>query len=100
MSMHFIGNVLIEVDGQVARSEAYGISHHRSNSSDPKDNLITGFRYIDRFEQRDGGPWLISERVCTVEWSRVDDADHQWAIPEGMRRGRRDRSDALYTLFE
>lgn len=95
MTMHFLGNVLVELEGDVARSEAYGISHHRSDSGEPTGNLIIGFRYIDRFERR-GGAWRIARRVCTTEWVRVDDPAHHWPIPEGMRRGSRDRGDPVY----
>ena len=71
MSMHFIGNVLVDFaessDAPVlARAESYGISHHRTDGGEAKDNLIIGFRYIDRFERRDGGPWRIASRVATT----------------------------------
>ena len=107
MSMHFIGNVLVDFADSadvpsdahapvLARAESYGISHHRTDGGADKDNLIIGFRYIDRFERRDDGPWRIASRVATTEWARVDDAAHQWAIPEGMRTGQRDGSDLVF----
>ena len=103
-TMHFLGNMLIEVadaDGDTAFAESYGIAFHRSDDPDPRLNLITGFRYIDRFERRPvaagGAPeWRIAKRVCTTEWVEVDSPDRRWAIPEGMLQGRRDRSDPVY----
>jgi len=102
MSMHFVGNVLVELgatreDGiRSARCETYGIAHHRSESHGPDANLIVGFRYIDRFEHRDESGWRIAARVCTTEWVRVDDEAGRSAIPEDMRVGKRDRSDPVY----
>ena len=98
VTMHFVGNLLVEfVPGEpdVARCETYGIAFHRSAGEDPRGNLATGFRYVDRFERRDG-EWRIARRVAITEWSRVDDREHWWPIPDGMRTGSRDRTDAVY----
>src|SRR5436190_257230 len=79
-TMHFLGNMLVEFDGDdvhTARAETYGIAFHRSADPDPRRNLIIGFRYVDRFERRPvdagGDPqWRIARRVCTTEWVQVD----------------------------
>jgi hypothetical protein len=99
-TMHFAGNVLIELAGDVAAAETYGIAFHRGASDEPRFNLITGFRFLDRFERRAGGPWKIAARVAVTEWSRRDDPAGRWPLPPGMRVGRRDRADALYALLE
>ena len=101
-TMHFLGNVLIEVAGDVALSESYGISFHRTEpregeAFEPRRNLVTGFRLVDRFERR-GGEWRIARRVATTEWSRVDDLAGRWPVPPHLRRGARDESDPLYWL--
>jgi len=102
VTMHFVGNVLVELgerreDGRrAARAETYGISHHRRAGGPPEHNLVVGFRYVDRFERRAEGDWRIARRVCTTEWVRRDDPAGWWPIPEGMRTGRRDRSDPVY----
>ena len=97
ISFHFVGNMLIELeDASLARSETYGVSIHRRQSKEPRHNLSTGFRYIDRFERRDGGPWRIARRVATTEWVRVEDPELQWPIGAGMLTGSRDRSDPVY----
>jgi SnoaL-like domain len=98
-TMHFIGNVLIELRGERAAAETYGVSFHRGPEASPHLNLITGFRFLDRFERRGGGPWKIASRVAVTEWSRRDDAAGRWPVPGEMRSGRRDRSDALYSLL-
>ena len=98
-TMHFVGNCLIELAGDAAAAETYGIAFHRGPSELPQLNLITGFRYLDRFERRAGGAWKIAARVAVTEWSRRDDAAGRWPIPPDMRRGQRDRGDALYALL-
>jgi hypothetical protein len=97
-TMHFVGNLLVELspdDPDLARCETYGIAFHRSAGEDPRGNLMTGFRYVDRFERR-SGEWRIARRIAVSEWSRVDDRTHWWPIPDGMRTGRRDRTDPVY----
>ena len=98
VTMHFIGNVLIEPElaSNVARSEAYCIAHHRQDGGPPASNLATGCRYIDRFERRGGGAWLIAKRIVTTEWIRHDIPEVQFPIKETLRTGQRDRSDPVY----
>jgi hypothetical protein len=104
MTMHFIGNLLIEVDHsdpERARAETYGIAFHRTAEAGPAGNLTTGFRFIDDLAHRPvwpGGPaeWRITRRVATTEWVRIDRLEDQWAIPPGMLQGSRDSSDPVY----
>jgi SnoaL-like domain len=69
-TMHLIGNQLIEIDGDVARCETYGMAHHWGDpATDPTLNFTTGFRYVDTMERRDGS-WRIAERWAIREWTR------------------------------
>ncbi len=96
VTFHAVSNVLVEFDGEQARCETYGIAHHRGRRDDPPHrNLITGFRYVDRFECRDGD-WRIVHRIAITEWSRVDDPEQWWKVPDHMRSGRRDSSDPAF----
>lgn len=97
-TMHFVGNVLIELGGDTAASETYGIAFHRSDDARPELNLITGFRFLDRFERREG-VWRIAARVAVTEWSRVDDAANRFLPGAELLQGRRDSTDASYALF-
>jgi len=104
-TMHFVANVLIELDPKAgdapadhAVSEAYGVSLHRSDDPKPYMNLATGFRYLDRFERR-GGAWRIAERTAIGEWSIEVPQDRWWAIPEDHLSGQRDASDTIYRLL-
>jgi hypothetical protein len=99
MTMHFVGNVLVELAGDAAVAESYGVAWHRSPDPRPQLNLVTGFRYLDRFERRGDGVWRIARRVAVTEWSRVDEPRDRWTPPPELRAGRRDRDDALYGLL-
>jgi len=98
-TMHLLGNPLVELDdaGTAALVETYGIAFHRAAGGPPERNLVTGFRFIDRFERR-ADEWRIARRVATTEWSRVDRPDDWWPIPDGMLQGRRDRTDPVYGI--
>ena len=95
MTMHFIGNVLIDLDGDRAKCEAYGMAMHRTGSDKPEHNLRTGFRYVDDFARRDD-QWRIARRVCALEWTLHVDPSRWWDAPETHRRGTRDSTDPLY----
>ena len=94
-TMHFIGNQLVEVQGDVARAESYGVAYHRKLGGEARQNLTTGFRFVDRFEGREGD-WRIARRVATTEWVRAERPGDQWPIPDHLRVGSRDRSDPVY----
>jgi len=82
----------------LAAAESYGVSVHRGDPAKPHQNLATGFRYLDRFERRDGR-WRIASRVALGEWSLRLSQDAWWAIPESHLQGRRDAGDPLYALL-
>jgi len=102
-SQHFVANVLIDqldlVAGR-AKCESYGQSrHHRPaptpEATRPEHNLISGFRYVDDFERRDG-EWRILRRICPLEWARIDAESTWFEAPPTHRRGARDRRDPVY----
>jgi len=104
MTMHFLGNMLIELDPDDpsrARAETYGVAFHRSEGGEDRSNLTTGFRYVDDLAHRAPVPgtpaeWRIVRRVSTTEWVRVDRPEDHWPIPAGMLVGVRDHSDPVY----
>ncbi|WP_432842562.1 nuclear transport factor 2 family protein [Dactylosporangium sp. CA-092794] len=96
MTMHVVANVLVEPDGpDAARAESYGVAYHRDERSpdNPRRNYSSGFRYLDRFERRDGD-WRIASRLVAVEWSRVEGGFID--LPPGITRGARGGADPLY----
>jgi ketosteroid isomerase-like protein len=96
-TLHFIGNLEIEVHGDTARSEAYVLALARLAASDGKrerDNTVA-LRYLDDLERRDG-QWRILRRVCVYEWTRTDEVPEGWGLPANFLRGRRDASDLIF----
>ena len=95
-TQHFVTNVLVEPAGpHAARCESYGVAVHEKEGGPPEANLTTGFRFVDRFQKRDGA-WRIASRVATTEWVRHTPDSQIFPVGEGLRRGRRDRSDPVY----
>ncbi len=79
---HQITNVLIEVDGDTAVSEAYVTVALRPRQG---DDLVDRGRYLDRWEQRDGR-WAIVARRFVSDFSGAPGAS-------------RDRTDPSWELF-
>lgn len=71
-TMHFMGNQLVELDGDVARIETYAVAFHFAgnspNTSHP-DDLVVGVRYHDTVERRDRS-WKITHRQVDADWQR------------------------------
>jgi hypothetical protein len=99
-TMHCIHNVSIDLAADTAASEAYCVAYHRMASRDggTADHLV-GIRYVDRFERRGGGPWLIAHRTVVYEWSRIDPVGRTWAMPPAYTRGARGPGDRSYALL-
>ena len=69
-TMHTVTNQLVEVDGDAADCESYGVAYHWGTpADDPRRNFTTGYRCLDRFERRDG-VWRIASRRVVLEWVR------------------------------
>jgi SnoaL-like protein len=98
-TMHCIHNVSIVIEDSAAASEAYCVAYHRMRSRDggQSDHLV-GVRYVDRFECRDGGPWLIAHRTVVYEWSRIDPVGREWRMRPEYTVGTRDHHDRSYQV--
>jgi hypothetical protein len=94
-TVHLVANQLVELRGDRAHCETYGIAFHEGDPEDPTKNLTTGFRYLDRFERRDRG-WKILQRVAVTDWCRLLPAESRWAIPDHLLAGGRGSADPLY----
>jgi hypothetical protein len=95
---HNTGNQCVDVDGDTAWAEHYTVATHRMAADDvgPERDFVTAVRYIDRMECR-GGDWRIARRVLVLDWIRSDPVVNYEPRPE-VQAGRRDRSDASYTV--
>lgn len=72
---HGILNVTCDLDGDVAHTETYYMFVGMNRAGKPM--AMSGGRYIDRLEKRDGR-WAIAARVCVRDWAPLDQ------IPEVM----------------
>src|SRR5918993_1222120 len=96
-AMHFLGNVLIEIDGEKAYAESYLLafrSFHRDNQPYTRTRAL---RFVDRFERRDD-VWRISERVAVDDWNRVDRVLELQDGNEKFRFSTKDKSDPVYAI--
>ncbi len=96
-TMHFLGNQLIEVDGEVAWTETYCLAFHRMVAEDggPAVDRLVKVCYCDRFERRNG-TWRIAHRVVAYEPGRIDPVGLEPEMSDQHVRGVRDRSDPAY----
>ncbi|WP_052151769.1 nuclear transport factor 2 family protein [Delftia lacustris] len=97
VAMHFAGNVLIEVEGDVAFAESYMLAFRAYDENGQHFNRTRALRFVDRFERR-ASEWRISERVVTDDWDRVDEVLRRQPGHEKFRRGRKDREDPVYAI--
>lgn len=97
-TMHVLANQSIEIDGDRAVVETYATAHHVFPETDPggaRDSIM-GLRYLDHFERRGGGAWLIARRVCVYDYTYVVAIAERWPLDPPFIRGRTDRDDPTY----
>ena len=91
---HLIANIIIELDGDAAASEAYYMSSHRIlDEGVLKQTMICG-RYLDRWSRR-RGRWAIDQRQSVADYNDIRVVTEFGPIP----RGARDRSDPSYAFL-
>ena len=93
----FIGNELVEIEGNVAWAETYWISYGEQKRGGSGYLRARCARFLDRLERRDG-QWRIAYRVVADEWSRVDAIVERSPDARGLRRGLRSKRDAVYAI--
>jgi hypothetical protein len=66
---HMSTNVIIQVQGDQATGECYGIAvgSHAGENGELVDNMYGG-RYLDEFQRREG-EWRISKRTYVLDWA-------------------------------
>lgn len=103
VTTHTLANMLVEghpTRTDVARVETYGVAEHQTPGGPPELNLTIAFRYLDRFERRDG-EWRVADRVCTTEWVRVNDPATIFPVDERFPRGARgDHTDPVFRPWD
>ena len=98
-TQHFLGNMLIDIDGTHATAETYCRAWHEVDGPDGPFEMEVGGRYLDRLERR-GDDWRLLHRRYVLDWSRNGPSTAQWDGPlygTLTRRGKRLPDDPLYT---
>ncbi|EKF21612.1 lumazine-binding family protein [Mycolicibacterium hassiacum DSM 44199] len=78
-TVHFIGNVLIELDDDTAAVESYAVAYHAdADPASQRGNVIAGIRYADRFTRGESG-WRIADRTVITDWAHLWQPDRALA---------------------
>lgn len=93
---HSTSNSWVEVNGDTAVGEHYVIAHMAVGGNE----IMTGGRYIDRYERRNG-KWKISSRSFVMDWNNTQPSTHQ---DDGFyaaltSRGCFGKADPVYQLW-
>ena len=97
---HSVANEWSKVEGDQAVAESYVIAF----TTDAQDmDELTGGRYLDRFERRDGA-WKFTQRSYVMDWTMRQPSTDQSDQPGGMYESLRTRGssfpgDPVYALW-
>jgi len=96
-SLHYVTNVLIDLDGDTANVESYCLCYLRQAPQvpgGPQSRATVKCRYVDRFERRDG-QWRIADRIVVFDESVTDEI--VVALSPSWVRSRRSFEDPVFT---
>jgi ketosteroid isomerase-like protein len=91
-AQHYVTNDTVQLDGDLAHSESYFLATSRRDDGRLR---MSGGRYLDRLERRDGA-WRIAVRFVIGEWAQVADVTEVERTAKHDPRAMRDRSDRSY----
>lgn len=91
---HRVSNMLIQLDGDTARSETYVHATLRFDQEGRLRQASVFGRYLDRWSRRDGR-WAIDARIYVQDFDDIRDVGPQIVAPWG----RRDREDPSYAVL-
>ena len=88
---HMIGQVNIDLEGDIAFGEVYFQAFHRIIQEGEERDLFISGRYVDRYEKREG-EWKFAFRSEVNDWARNDPAtdDYFESNTQSLRGGRLD----------
>jgi hypothetical protein len=69
-TMHNVSNTLITLSGNKAKSVSNCVAYHQMDTPDGAIEIVSGGRYLDDFEKRDG-EWRILNRTFVLDWNRT-----------------------------
>ena len=91
---HQISNIVIELDGDRAGSEAYVTATLRRESEGKHMQITAWSRYIDQWSKRDGR-WGIDKRVTVMDFDEMREV----APMKQHSQGSRDHADPSYAAI-
>jgi hypothetical protein len=68
-SMHFMGDPLIDIEGDEAHLDTYAVVYQLGDRSSGQQDLTLGIRYLDLAVRSEAG-WRIRSRVARTLWTR------------------------------
>jgi hypothetical protein len=78
-TMHLLGNILIDIQGDEASVETYFQAFHRLRlDGEERRDFEAAGRYVDRFAKRDD-EWRIARRVVIIDWFRAYPDSADWS---------------------
>ena len=97
---HTVTNHWIDIDGDKAVGESYVVAFQGTKGDSPQD-VMTGGRYIDRYERR-SGEWKISHRTFVMDWTTSADSKDLMGLGmfEDMVKGERGEGDPVYAFWQ
>lgn len=99
---HQVSNILIELDGDRAGSEAYATATLRLERQGRMAQISLYVRYIDRWEKRDGR-WAIIHREVAYDIEDQREVSstrsRQLSIPDAPKNVARDKTDSSYKVI-
>lgn len=95
-SMHHLGNILIDLNGDEADVETYFMASQTRVEDGKTWTRVRSGRYLDRFVREDGR-WQVIKRVVIDDWSRLDEViTSAREVGPDNNHGTRDRTDPSY----
>lgn len=97
---HIVSNILIDIDGDFAKSETYVQGCHAQDDPE-KVNVIAVGRLLDQWQRR-GDEWRLLDRNLILDWFMNVPRDGDWATPRFGHNigGKRDRSDFSHQYLD
>lgn len=81
LTLHTLGQSLIELRGTSALVETHVTAYHRIDMGSEQRDVVIGGRYLDRMEKRDLA-WRIAKRTMLYDW--VQDAGRSVDWSQGL----------------
>jgi hypothetical protein len=99
MTMHFIGNCLIDVHGDEAESETYFISYHLVDRDGKEYLRSKAARYFHTWERSATG-WISTGKTARDEWNSFVEIAERAPGAESWFYGERSHDDPAFAIRE